>query len=463
MLEDTLAFLNLVRAERGAFFAGGRPVSVARAPGCLDVMGGIADYSGSLVLGQPLALAAFAAVQPIAEPGLTIRSRQADGSDIEFALPLEALLPGGEPRPYDAARALFAEADRWAACVAGCWLVLAREELVPIREGARVLVRSDLPAGAGVGASAALEVATMCALCDALGVELPARELAIHCQTVESLVLGAPGGLIAQVTSTSGREGELIALRCQPCDLLGGVALPPGLAAWGIDSGPRDAAGGSDYASARVGAFMGYRIIAEAAGFASEPGDYPSHLRLADREWHGYLANIPPSVFEQRFRALLPERLDGAEFLGRYGGITDTAARIDVARSYAVLAPTLHAVYENFRVRAFAALLRQHEGDEAALLGELMFQSHAGYGACGLGTEGADLLVELVRHAPHDDGLLGARITGIGGGSVAVLGRATAGDAVERIAAQYAGATGRAPAVFSGSSPGAAAHGVARV
>jgi L-arabinokinase len=466
MLEDTTAFLNLVRAERGAFFAEGRPISVARAPGRLDVMGGIADYSGSLVLELPLALATFAAVQPDPEPRLLIRSRGAGAGvgDLEFALPLEALLPGGDPLPYEAARALFAQADRWAAYVAGCWLVLAREELVQIREGARVLVRSDVPAGAGVSSSAALEVATMRALCDAIGVELNPRELAIHCQTVENLVVGAPCGVMDQVTSACGRDGELLALRCQPCDLLGGVALPPGLAVWGVDSGLRHAVSGSDYTSVRVGAFMGYRIIAEAAGLPAEPGDYAGHVRVADREWRGYLTNIAPSLFEQRFRALLPERLDGAAFLERYGGITDTVTRVDPARSYAVLAPTQHPVYESFRVRAFAALLRQHEGDEAALLGELMYQSHASYGACGLGSEGTDLLVHLVREAPHDDGLLGAKITGGGsGGTVAVLGRATAGEAVERVAAQYAAATGRPPAVFSGSSPGAAAHGVTRV
>lgn len=460
MLEDTAAFVSLVRAERGALFPPERPVSVARAPGRLDVMGGIADYSGALALGLPLGVAAFAAVQPDPAPTLAIRALGAgpDNGEGAFTLPLAALLPGGAPLAYEEARTLFA-ADPWAARVAGCWLALAREELVPFEQGARVLLRSDVLAG--FGSSAALEVATMSALCDAIGVGLPARELAVHCQTVENLVAGAPAGVTAPVTSACGREGELLTLRCQPCDLLGGQAVPPGLAVWGISSGPRRAASG-DYAAARVGAFMGYRILAGAAGLPAEPGDKEGHVRVADRLWRGYLANLSPGLFDQHYRALLPERIDGAAFLARYGGITDALAVVDPARSYAVLAPTQHAIYENFRARAFAALLRQHEGDEAALLGELMYQSHASQGACGLGSENADLLVQLVREAPHDDGLLGARISG-SGGAVAVLGRASAGEAVARIAAHYAAATGHAPAVLSGSSPGAAQHGVVRL
>ena len=55
-------------------FEPGKPILVARAPGRLDVMGGIGDYSGSLVLEMPIAEAAFAAVQAVDEPGVTVVS-----------------------------------------------------------------------------------------------------------------------------------------------------------------------------------------------------------------------------------------------------------------------------------------------------------------------------------------------------------------------------------------------------
>src|SRR5262249_32607314 len=150
--------LDEVRAQRGAFFARERPISVARAPGRLDVMGGIADYSGSLVLELPLALVTLAAVQLDPEPVLRIRSVGAGdaGTDMEAPVPLAALQPDGKPASYDAVRALF-QADpqqSWAAYVAGCWLVLLRVEHVLINQGARVLLHSTVPAGKGVSSSA---------------------------------------------------------------------------------------------------------------------------------------------------------------------------------------------------------------------------------------------------------------------------------------------------------------------
>ena len=85
-----------------------------------------------------------------------------------------------------------------------------------------------------------------------------------------------------------------------------------------------------------------------------------------------------------------------------------------------------------------------------------MDASHASYSACGLGSEGTDLLVKLVRDTGPQNGLYGAKITGGGsGGTVAVLGRADAAAAVDAIARRYTVISGRPAYVFRGSSPGA--------
>ena len=113
----------------------------------------------------------------------------------------------------------------------------------------------------------------------------------------------------------------------------------------------------------------------------------------------------------------------------------------------------------------FAELLTTTAGDrQMELLGELMYQSHASYTTCGLGSEGTDRLVELVREAGPDQGLYGAKITGGGsGGTVAVIGRKGSDDAIQEIVEQYAGETGHRPYVFSGSSMGADAFGTVRL
>ena len=93
-----------------------------------------------------------------------------------------------------------------------------------------------------------------------------------------------------------------------------------------------------------------------------------------------------------------------------------------------------------------------------------MFESHASYSACGLGSTGTDLIVNLVRDSGTGKGLYGAKITGGGsGGTVAVLGKRGASQAVEDIARLYAHKTGHAPVVLSRSSPGAAVFGYLQV
>ena len=216
-----------------------------------------------------------------------------------------------------------------------------------------------------------------------------------------------------------------------------------------------------DYGSVRSGAFMGYTIIAELAGLPIDETDVKGVVSIRDPRWRGYLANIAPSQFEQHYGPHLPERITGAEFLTRYKGITDTVTRVQAERSYNVLAPTAHPIYEHARVCRFAELLGTAQTErELVSLGDLMYGSHASYSACGLGSAGTDLLVDLVRSAGRAQGLYGAKITGGGsGGTVAVLGRRGADASVEQVADEYARRMNYRPRIFSSSSPGAARFG----
>ena len=438
-----------------------REVVLSRAPGRLDVMGGIADYSGSLVLELPIAEATIVALQRDDSKMLRLVSLASDAErEVFFEMPLADLECDGTPVAYEKAREYFwaHEGSEWAAYVAGVFLVLMRERGIRFQEGCKLLISSRVPEGKGVSSSAALEVATMSAVAAAYSVPIEARDLALLCQQVENLVVGAPCGVMDQITSACGEENQLLALLCQPAEILGTIRLPEALAVWGLDSGVRHSVSGADYGSVRVGAFMGYRIIAELAGLKIERAP----LAIKDDRWHGYLSNLSVSEFERLYAANLPLTITGAEFLERYQGTTDPVTRIEAERTYAVRVPTTHAVYENFRVRTFAELLRLSEvtEQERYLLGELMYQSHVSYSACGLGSSGTDELVRLVRKAGPATGLYGAKITGGGsGGTVAVLGDRDAGPSVSEIAKQYAEQTGHRPYIFSGSSPGSAQFG----
>jgi len=385
---------------------------------------------------------------------------------------LDVLAPGGEPVSYDAARTWFA-ADahpHWAAYVAGAWLVLARDRGIRLADGAHVLVHSAVPEGKGVSSSAALEAAVMQALTAMVAVDVSPRDMALLCQRVENLVVGAPCGVMDQMAAIRGEAGMLMALLCQPAEFQGAVPIPSSLALWGIDSGIRHAVTGADYGSVRVGAFMGYRVLADLAGLPVRPGAREGHVHIDDDRWHGYLANVAPVEFEQR-AGQIPERITGADFLARYGGTTDLVTRVVPGATYAVLMPAWHPIAEHQRVVRWRERLEAFaEGDGrgvdrlGAELGALMYESHASYSACGLGSSGTDDLVTLARGAGAEHHIYGAKITGGGsGGTVALLTRADAAATVQRIAGDYQERTGRATYVFSGSSPGAAAFGTRRV
>lgn len=420
MERDTQDFLDLLKTLDEHPFAAARglfntkaDLIVSRAPGRLDVMGGIADYSGSHVLEFPIAEATFVALQSSDERRLNIVTLLDDEPRHSSFTMLLSDLDG--PVEYERAREFFNRS--WAAYVAGVFLVLMRERNVSFEFGANILIASRVPPGKGVSSSAALEVAVMQAVTEAFQIEIEGRDKALLCQKVENLVVGAPCGVMDQMTSVFGERDRLLFMLCQPAELKRMITLPPQLRLWGIDSGIRHSVGGSDYGTVRAAASMGTRMIADLSADFSEDG---------------YLANISPDEFEREYLELLPEQ---------------------------IRMPTAHPIYENVRVQRFVELLERNEGYDE--LGELMYEAHRSYTALGLNSAGTDLIVELVQ---KEAGLFGAKITGGGsGGTVAVLGDQTSRAAIERVVASYAKETGHHPYIFNGSSPGALAFGHLRL
>ena len=443
--------VHAVQSTLSTTFDPAAPVWVARAPGRLDVMGGIADYSGSLVLQLPLALAAVAYVQHRSDGRVLIESR-ADASVLgnqraayatrdvcELGVSVEAVRAVVQANP----------ATAWAGYVVGALTILVHQTGVNLSGGVTIVIDSDVPLGKGVSSSAAIEVATMRALAAACGRDIEATTLALWCQMVENLVVGAPCGVMDQMTSACGVADTLLALRCQPAQLLPGISLPRDVQVWGIDSGVRHSVGGADYGSVRVGAFMGLRIL-EA---------YAQQRQIPHAHWNGYLANITPSEYTEYFHNVLPDTLTGADFTTRYGTHGDAVTTIDPTRVYQVRSSATHPIAEHHRVQLFAQLVNGYQDvTSATILGELMYQSHHSYTGCGLGSDAPDAIVAAVRSKGPSHGLYGAKITGGGsGGTVAILGSASAADAVHEIATHCGSGL-----VIHGSSDGAARSPVTR-
>jgi galactokinase len=458
-LEQQLRALGEREPRLADLFAGVDQVVLARAPGRLDVIGGIADYSGSLVLELPLEEATcVAAARTDDDDAAWVRVASLGHASREARFLARDLWAACQS--FENLRGYFAQqgaAVAWAAYALG-GLVLLRERGAVLSGGLCVLVDSAVPEGKGVSSSAALEVAALAALAELWRVPFSGTELGRACQQIENHVVGAPCGVMDQMTSACGQTGRLLALLCQPAELRGYVALPEGVSLFGIDSGVRHAVVGADYRQVRVAAFMGLRILAERLG-ARVRSNGEGKVVLEGDPLAGYLANLLPEELTSALLDALPERISGAEFLARFGGISDLVTRVEPAVQYMVRAATIHPIYEHQRAQEFASGLPNAAAPaELVRLGGLMFASHASYSACGLGSDATDEVVATLRTLGPELGFFGAKITGGGsGGTVSVLAATDALPRLRALAADYTAKTGRTSRVFAGSSPGAAA------
>src|SRR5205814_3620964 len=116
--------------------------------------------------------------------------------------------------------------------------------------GLSATVSSDLPAGAGLSSSAALEVAVALALCAVADFELDPLELALACQRAELRAVGVPCGILDQAAALLGRAARAILLDCGSLEHRL-VSLPARAAIVVVDSGVAHSHETSGYAQRR--------------------------------------------------------------------------------------------------------------------------------------------------------------------------------------------------------------------
>jgi galactokinase len=431
-------------------------------------MGGIADYTGSLVCEGTLDRAAAVALAPRADRELRILSLNLLDQNQPHAFHTSLDIPAN--CSVEELRELFDEpGEKWAGYLAGCVFVLHEAGLIDLRDpahaGLDMALYSTVPLGAGVSSSAAIEVATMMNLRDHfnLSEQMDPMRLATLCQRVENHVVGAPCGIMDQATTCAGHAGALLKILCQPHDLQGLLQLPQGIRVLGINTNVKHSVGGGQYGRTRCAAFMGHRIILA----KMEDMGRAAGMRLVADPMHGYLANLALDDYKKYFRQFLPVEMKGAQFIAKFKETIDTATSVDPQITYNIQGATDHHVHEAQRVKNFVGFLEQaaslppnsaERGNVLDKAGHLMYASHVSYTRDALlGAPEADLLVDLVRKSERA-GLYGAKITGGGsGGTVAVLANysESADAAIAQIAAEYRNQTGRIPEIFWGTSPGA--------
>ena len=185
---------------------------IARAPGRVNLIGDHTDYTGGLVL--PMAIDRWTEVElDRGVPWIELVSADDDEP---------AILHLADPEDPATVR------PAWARYVAGVAHVLRSEV------GGVGFVRTDIPIGAGLSSSAALEVAVALAL----GFEGSPLELARVCRQAEQVASGVPCGIMDQLASAAGVEGAALLIDCATEEVTP-VPLPPGVAVVVVDSGTR--------------------------------------------------------------------------------------------------------------------------------------------------------------------------------------------------------------------------------
>jgi galactokinase len=175
---------------------GGPPDGVWLAPGRANLMGEHTDYNDGYVLPFALGQSVTAAAARRAGRRLTLCSRQEPAAAVEIAL--DGLAPG--------------RVTGWAAYPAGvAWALEAAGHRLP---GACIAFDSDVPAGAGLSSSAALECVTALVLTELAELAVPRRELAAIARRAENEFVGVPTGIMDQSASLLCRSGHALLLDC---------------------------------------------------------------------------------------------------------------------------------------------------------------------------------------------------------------------------------------------------------
>jgi galactokinase len=366
----------------GAFAATWRrpPARLYRSPGRINLIGEHTDYNDGWVMPAAINLAASVAVAPREDRLVRLASAQfAEAATVNLD---------------DAGGA----APEWARTLAGVARLLD-QSAGGRRRGADVLISSDIPVGAGLSSSAAVEVGLGFALASESGLDIERTSLAQLCQRASHEFGGTRCGIMDLYIAAHGRAGQVLELDTRSLAARW-WPWPPRLAMVACDTGLHHDNATSDYNQRRA--------ECEAA---------------VDR-----LRRFLPGL--RALRDLTPAQLD------EYGPRLDATLQ----------ARCRHVVTEDARVAAAAAALT---AGDFRRLGELLNASHASLrNDYEVSCPELDLMAEICRRQP---GVYGARMMGggFGGCALAVAEPAAVEALRRRILAEYAPATGLVPAVWA--------------
>jgi galactokinase len=357
----------------------GEEPAVYRAPGRVNLIGEHTDYNDGFVMPAAIDRYIWAAIRPRADRKIRIHSAN-------YAETREFDLDQTDPKPDHS------------------WLDYPRGVAVMLQAaglkigGSDILVRSDVPIGAGLSSSAAFEVSVAYALLAETSTPIDRTQLAKICQRAENEFVGIRSGLMDQFTVCHGVADRAIVLDCRSLEYEL-VKLPEDLALVICNTMVKHELGSSEYNSRRADCEEGVRLLSRRSSGLEALRD----VSLADLDEH---------------RSELPEK---------------------------VYWHCRHVVTENERVQKAVAALK---ANDTKTFGDLMYESHRSLrDDYEVSSPELNLMVEI---AGLQRGVVGARMTGggFGGCTVNLVAEDTAETFVRSVAVEYESRTGIKPEIY---------------
>jgi galactokinase len=359
----------------------------------VNLIGEHTDYNDGFVLPAAIEFYCWAAVAPRHDRKLVIHSENFNETVEET---IDALTPLAK--------------KHWANYPLGVAWAL-RQAGKPLT-GANIYLTGEVPLGAGLSSSAAVEVVTGLALLNAGGQPVERKELALLCQKAENEFVGAHVGIMDQFVSCYGRASNALLLDCRSLEHKY-VKLPAEVQLVICNTMVKHELASGEYNARRTECEEGVRILRIVLPQIRALRD----VTLAQLEQHRQI--LPPKV---------------------------------IARCH-------HVITENARVQS--AVEAFHRGDSKTL-GPLMAESHRSLrDDYEVSCKELDLMVEIAAAQPS---LVGARMTGggFGGCTINLVESGAVADFKRKVAAEYSSQTGLTPEIYvSPASEGAQQVGLA--
>ena len=297
MSNDAKSLIQAVRNQTGR-----QPAGVWAAPGRVNLIGEHTDYNEGYVMPFALAQRVLIAAAPRNDRTWSVTSLNNDSTKIFSAADLNPGMAG------------------WQAYVAG--VVWALQEAGHRVGGADLVLTSDVPEGAGLSSSAALECAVLTALADLNDLDIVGIERAKLARRSENVFVGAPTGLMDQAASTLCTAGHALFFDCRT-DAAEQVLFDTtsaGLEILVLDTKTPHALVDSEYAARRASCEQAARLLG-----------IPALRDVTDLD--AALDQLPDPVLKRRVRHVVTENarvLEAADVL-RAGRIADLAPLLDAS------------------------------------------------------------------------------------------------------------------------------------